>query len=70
MDFATTTMVAKVTVRAPPNKVHVGRSTQGPLLMMSRKSPRGPCKVHFFEFSKIADIVYNKFQQFQLSSMV
>jgi hypothetical protein len=28
MDFATTTMVAKVTVRAPPNKVHVGRSSQ------------------------------------------
>jgi hypothetical protein len=70
MDFATTTMVAKVPVRAPPNKVHVERSSQGPLLMTPRKSPRGPGKVHFFEFSKFADIVYNNFLHPQLSSMV
>jgi hypothetical protein len=63
MGLATTTMVAKVTVRAPPNMVHVGRSSQGPLLMTSRKSPCGPREVHFFVFSKVADIVYNNFLQ-------
>ncbi len=50
MGFAIMPTVAKVTVRAPPNVVHVGRSSQGPLLMTPRKSPRGPCQVHFFFF--------------------
>jgi hypothetical protein len=56
MDFAIMPMAAKVTARAPPSVVHVGRSLQGPLLMTPRKSPRGPCEVHFFEFKKIEDI--------------
>jgi hypothetical protein len=60
MDFTIMSMVAKVTVRAPPHEVHVGRSSQGPLLMTPKKSLRGPHKVHLFEFSKTADIVYNK----------
>jgi hypothetical protein len=58
MDFAIMSMVAEVTERAPPSKVHVGRSSQGPLLMRSKKSLRGPREVHFFGSSKIADIVY------------
>jgi hypothetical protein len=58
MDFAAMFMVAKVTVRATPNKVHVGRSLHGPLLMWSKKSSRGPHEVHFLEFSKNADIDY------------
>ncbi len=55
IDFTIMSTVAKVTARAPPNVVHVGRSSQGPLLMTTRKSLRGPCEVHFFffQFSKI-----------------
>jgi hypothetical protein len=45
MHFATMSMVAKVTVRATPNEVHVGRSSHGPLLMPSKKSLRGPYTV-------------------------
>jgi hypothetical protein len=60
MDFSAMSAVPKVTVRASPNEVHVKRSLQGPLLMTSKKSPRGPREVHFFEFSKIAIIGYNK----------
>jgi hypothetical protein len=48
MDFAKTTMVVEVTVKAPLNNVHVERSSRGPLLMTSRKSPHGPREVHFF----------------------
>jgi hypothetical protein len=48
MDFATMSTVVKVTVRARPNEVHVGRSLHGPLLMLSKKSLHGPGEVHFF----------------------
>jgi hypothetical protein len=60
MDFAIMSTVAKVFARAPPKEVHVGRSSQGPLLMAPKKSPRGPREVHFFELSKIANIGYTK----------
>jgi hypothetical protein len=70
MDFAKTTMVVEVTVKDPLDNVHVERSSRGPLLMTSRKSPHGPREVHFFELSRIVDIVYNNFLHFQLSSMV
>ncbi len=53
MDFATMSMVAKVTVRAMPNEVHVLRSSHGPLLMPSKESLHGPREVHFIELSKV-----------------
>jgi hypothetical protein len=60
MDFSAMSTVSKVTVRALPNEVYVGRSLQGPLLMAPKRSLGGPREVHFFEFSKIANICYNK----------
>jgi hypothetical protein len=60
MDFSAISTVPKVTVRASPNEVHVERSLQGPLLVTPKKSLRGPREVHFFLFSKIANIGYNK----------
>jgi hypothetical protein len=60
MDFVIMSTIAEVTARALPNKVHVGRSLQGPLLMTPKKSLRGPREVHFLGFSKIANIGYNK----------
>ncbi len=59
MDFAIMSTIAEVTVRALPNKVHVERSLQGPLLMTPKKSLRGPREVHFLGFPKIANRGYN-----------
>jgi hypothetical protein len=50
MDFAIMSTVAEVPATAPPNMVHVGRSSQGPLLKTPKKSLRGPREVPFFEF--------------------
>ncbi len=47
--------VVKVTVRARPNEVHVGRSLHGPLLMLSKKSLVDQAMSFSFEFSKNAD---------------